>query len=125
MTTLDDILLKISDYRNGYLKLCITKPFSYEEMIFYTNKKNKIRVISKSNFNGKWYKTNKSIKNRIFIDDYKFMCNNGSTWKIDINVITRPIHAGVNPVYINPDGSQKTGLSWTKAFNKLNSLLCK
>lgn len=123
MITLDDILLKIPDYHNGNIVLTVNKRDVIETITFYKDKNNNIRVIRKFKLYNQLFKTNESIKNRNLVDYLNFMFK--TTWKIDINVITRPIHAGVNPVYINPDGSQKTGLSWTKSFNKLNSLLCK
>ena len=46
-----------------------------------------------------------------------------SNWTIEITEQHTPIHAGLNPVYINPDKSMKTETFWTKAYNKLNSLL--
>ena len=121
--TLDDILLKIPDYRNSYVILTVDKCDVIEKITFYKDKKGNIRVIRKFKLYNQLFKTNESIKNHRLVDYLNFVFK--TTWKIDINVITRPIHAGVNPVYINPDGSQKTGLSWTRAFNKLNSLLCK
>ena len=121
--TLDDILLKIPDYRNSYVILTVDKRDVIEKITFYKDKNNNTRVIRKFKLYNQLFKTNESIKNHRLVDYLNFVFK--TTWKIDINVITRPIHAGVNPVYINPDGSQKTGLSWTKAFNKLNSLLCK
>ena len=123
MITLDDILLKIPDYRNGNVVLTVNKRDIIETITFYKDKNNNTRVIRKFKLYNQLFKTNESIKNHRLVDYLNFVFK--TTWKIDINVITRPIHAGVNPVYINPDGSQKTGLSWTKAFNKLNSLLCK
>lgn len=123
MITLDDLLLKIPDYHKGFVFIDVIKDDCIEKITLYKDKSNKIRVIRKFHLNKKLYKTNQSIKNHRLVEYLILVLK--SKWKITITEQITPTHAGLNPVYINPDKSMKTGNFWTKAFNKLNSLLYK
>lgn len=120
---LDNLLLKVPDYHKGFIFINVIKNDCNEKITLYKDKTNKIRVIRKFQLNKRIYKTNQSIKNHRLIEYLTLVLK--SNWKVTITEQLTPIHAGLNPVYINPDKSMKKGEFWKKAYNKLHALLYK